>query len=275
MRSPTLPPIRINAADTSASSAIADCTPLAVVSRSFTTAEIETFISEVSTTSTNIAIASRIASFWSPLDSAGTAAVVVASAVTEPSVVPRPGRRIIPGGREAVIRNGGLWRGRRGRLSERPVRKLAAITPVLLAVCALAASGCAGEPTSSGAQFQPRTSGVLTVATAFLPAPGFWQGRGWQSGFEAALAAALARELGLDRVRVVQVPFAALTAGNLGRADLALSQLTPTASRERSLDFSTAYLTAPPGVLAAKRTNADDLSDLRALRWVVSSTSTL
>jgi len=160
-------------------------------------------------------------------------------------------------------------------LSERPVRKLAAVTPVLLAVCALAASGCAGEPTSSGAQFQPRTSGVLTVATAFLPAPGFWQGRGWRSGFEAALAAALARELGLDRVRVVQVPFATLTAGNLGRADLALSQLTPTASRERSLDFSTAYLTAPPGVLAAAGTNADDLSDLRALRWVVSSTSTL
>ena len=52
----------MNAADTSASSAIADCTPLTVVSRSSTTAEIETFISEVSTTSTNIAIASRIIS---------------------------------------------------------------------------------------------------------------------------------------------------------------------------------------------------------------------
>ena len=45
----------MNAADTSASSAIADWTPLTVVPRSRTTAEIETFISEVSTTSTNIA----------------------------------------------------------------------------------------------------------------------------------------------------------------------------------------------------------------------------
>src|SRR6478752_3737153 len=62
IRSPILLPIRMNAAETSASSAIADCTPLAVVSRSCTTAEIETFISDVSTTSTNIAIASRIAS---------------------------------------------------------------------------------------------------------------------------------------------------------------------------------------------------------------------
>src|SRR6185503_15133182 len=61
MRSPILLPIRMNAADTSASSAIADWTPLTVVSRSSTTAAIETFISDVSTTSTNIAIASSSA----------------------------------------------------------------------------------------------------------------------------------------------------------------------------------------------------------------------
>jgi hypothetical protein len=61
MRSPVLPPIRMNAAETSASSAIAPCTPLTVVSRSRTTAEIDTFMSEVSTTSTNMAIASRMA----------------------------------------------------------------------------------------------------------------------------------------------------------------------------------------------------------------------
>jgi hypothetical protein len=61
MRSPTLLPIRMKAADTSASSAIADWTPLTVVSRSRTTAAIDTFISDVSTTSTNIAIASRMA----------------------------------------------------------------------------------------------------------------------------------------------------------------------------------------------------------------------
>ena len=59
MRSPTLLLIRMNAAETSASRAIADCTPLTVVSRSATTAEIETFISEVSKTRTNIAAASN------------------------------------------------------------------------------------------------------------------------------------------------------------------------------------------------------------------------
>src|SRR4051794_21330605 len=56
----------MNAADTSASSAIAPWTPLTVVSRSSTTFEIDTFISDVSTTRTNIAIASRRASLWLP-----------------------------------------------------------------------------------------------------------------------------------------------------------------------------------------------------------------
>jgi len=54
--------MRMKAAETSASSAMADWTPLTVVSRSRTTAEIETFISDVSTTSTNMAIESRSAS---------------------------------------------------------------------------------------------------------------------------------------------------------------------------------------------------------------------
>jgi hypothetical protein len=57
----------MNAAETSASVAIADCTPLASASRSCTTAEMDTFISDVSTTRTNIAIASSTARRVSPL----------------------------------------------------------------------------------------------------------------------------------------------------------------------------------------------------------------
>jgi hypothetical protein len=59
IRSPTLLLIRMKAAETNASSAIADCTPLAVVFKSLITAEIDTFISDVSTTRTNIAMANR------------------------------------------------------------------------------------------------------------------------------------------------------------------------------------------------------------------------
>src|SRR5689334_68681 len=56
----------MNAAETRASRAIADCTSLVVVCRSWTTAEIDTFITDVSTTSTNIAIDSRTESLVFP-----------------------------------------------------------------------------------------------------------------------------------------------------------------------------------------------------------------
>ena len=92
MRSPSLLLIRMNAAETSASSAMADCTPLAVVSRSSTTAEIDTFMSDVSTTSTNIAIDSRMASFGllpPETTSSGMGGVVTSDVV--PSWVSDPG----------------------------------------------------------------------------------------------------------------------------------------------------------------------------------------
>ena len=62
MMSPSLLLIRMNAADTSASRAIADWMLLTDVSRSVATAVIDTFMIDVSTTRTNIAIASSTAS---------------------------------------------------------------------------------------------------------------------------------------------------------------------------------------------------------------------
>ena len=56
----------MNAADTRASSAIAAWMALTFVPRSRTTAEIDTFMIDVSTTSTNIAMASRRESRWLP-----------------------------------------------------------------------------------------------------------------------------------------------------------------------------------------------------------------
>jgi ABC-type amino acid transport substrate-binding protein len=153
------------------------------------------------------------------------------------------------------------------------------VTQVLLAAllssAALFASACGNGQSAAGSSFEPVKPGVLTVATAFLPAPGFWEGDPPTDGFEAGLANALARHLGLDRVSVVQVPFAALVAGELHGADLALSQLTPTKKREQSLDFTTPYLNAPAGILARQGVAATDLEGVRKLRWVVSRVSTL
>jgi polar amino acid transport system substrate-binding protein len=151
----------------------------------------------------------------------------------------------------------------------------AAVLAAFAAVPALALSACATDQGAAGSKFHPVTPGVLTVATAFLPAPGFWEGRPPTKGFEATLAVDLAHRLGLKRVRVVQVPFASITSGNLGGADMALSQLTPTKKREQHLDFTTPYLTAPPGVLARVGVDAIDVHALKGLHWVVSRTSTL
>jgi polar amino acid transport system substrate-binding protein len=146
---------------------------------------------------------------------------------------------------------------------------------LLLVAAALVVSGCAVERGAAGAKFAPKKPGVLTVATAFIPEPGFWFGPGAKSGFESGLALALAHKLGLERVRVVQVPFASVVVGRLDGADLGLSQVTPTSERERTADFSTPYLTAPPGVLALRGAEAGDLQGLRGLHWVISRVSTL
>jgi polar amino acid transport system substrate-binding protein len=157
----------------------------------------------------------------------------------------------------------------------RPSGKPLALAVSLLLAAAAIAAGCSGEPTAAGSRFEPASPGVLTVATAFLPAPGFWEGRRATAGFEAQLAKALAGRLGLDRVRVIQVPFAQVVHGRLRGADLALSQVTPTAERDRFADFSTPYLTASPGVLALRDVQASDLHGLRGLRWVIARVSTL
>src|SRR5690242_11091602 len=78
----------MNAAETSASSAMADWMLLTVVWRSCTTAAIETFMRDVSTTSTNIAIASRMASRWLPASSPaspGGAASVMGDPRSQPA----------------------------------------------------------------------------------------------------------------------------------------------------------------------------------------------
>src|SRR3954468_11029331 len=128
-----------------------------------------------------------------------------------------------------------------GRTSARPPavtrivssrRPRFSVLALSLSAAALALSACAGDRGAAGSTFEPVKSGVLTVATAFLPAPGFWEGTPPTDGFEAGLADALAERLGLDRVEVVQVSFTDIVEGRLGGADIALSQITPTHERD-------------------------------------------
>lgn len=155
-----------------------------------------------------------------------------------------------------------------------PRRRRALPAFILLAVVA---AGCGSGTSAGGKDFDSRTPGVLTVATAVVPAPGFWDGTAAAptGGFEHALAGALAEQLGLETVKTVIVPFADIAAGRLGGADLALTQMTATDEREASADFSTPYLSAPPGVLVRHGVTAADAAELKELRWAVLDVSTL
>jgi polar amino acid transport system substrate-binding protein len=145
----------------------------------------------------------------------------------------------------------------------------------LLAVVSFLAGSCTDD--GSTGSFTPSHEGTLVVASAFLPSAGFWEGPGAAptGGFEHDLAAALADRFGLDSVEVVRVGFADLVDGELRGADIAISQLTPTGERDEVLDFSTPYLSAPPGVLVRAGVSARDLFELRELSWVALRGSTL
>lgn len=145
-----------------------------------------------------------------------------------------------------------------------------------MSLLAAVAAGCGGGSDAAGS-FTPATPGTLTVATADVPTPGFWEGTAAHltGGFEYALAHRLADRFGLGSVRVIVRSFAQITSGELGGADLALAQVTPTDARDEHLDFSTPYLDAPPGVLVRTGTDVPDLETARDLSWSVEQGTTL
>jgi polar amino acid transport system substrate-binding protein len=148
------------------------------------------------------------------------------------------------------------------------------LLPPLAALAALLA-GC-GSIAGSAGDFTPARPGVLTVATSTVPTPGFWEGAPAHptGGFEYELARELADRFGLGSVRIRIVHFHRIVAGDLGGADIGLSLITPTAERERSLDFSSPYLDSPPTVLVRAGTTVPDLASAEELRWGVTRATT-
>jgi len=157
-----------------------------------------------------------------------------------------------------------------GRRSQIALAGLATALALVLAGCANAGHGAAGS-------FSPHTPNTLTVATAQIPDPGFWAGTFAHptGGFEYGLAQQLASRFGLAKIKVVDVPFHELIRGQLGAADLALSDITITDERAEHLDFSTPYLKAPPSILVRPGTEVADVNAARELHWSVQHDTTL
>ncbi|MGZ4333547.1 MAG: substrate-binding periplasmic protein [Gaiellaceae bacterium] len=102
-----------------------------------------------------------------------------------------------------------------------------------------------------------KTSGQLTVGFD-VPAPGFWNGRVTgttiknPTGFEAGLAQAIAKNLGISKVVFVRAPFGGLFSPAPKKYDFAMEEATITTARAKVVAFSAPYFDANQGVLIRK-----------------------
>ena len=139
---------------------------------------------------------------------------------------------------------------------------LASLTTVglgILTACSSASSDTAegyGECEVYGEagsiSLNPVTADVLTVQTN-LPSPGWWKGETPDTttgGYEYCLAANIAHRAGLKTVKVENVSFDALVAGQTQDFDIAMAQISVTPEREKVVTFSAPYFDSNIGVLA-------------------------
>jgi polar amino acid transport system substrate-binding protein len=140
-----------------------------------------------------------------------------------------------------------------------------------LAVQPAAAADMIGNCELTGAKgsipLKPAIPGQLT-AEVNLPAPGWWNGdtpETIKDGYEYCFAANIAHRAGLDKVKVVNVAWDALVAGQTKNFDLALSEISITEERKKVVDFSVPYFSSDIGVLAKKGTKVEGMT-MKTLR---------
>jgi polar amino acid transport system substrate-binding protein len=140
------------------------------------------------------------------------------------------------------------------------VRLGLAAAAVLLALAGPAGAAMIGKCELTGKKgafhIAPAVPGQLTVEVS-LPAPGWWNGDTPDSikdGYEYCMAADIAYRAGLDKVKVVNVAWAGLIAGQTKNYDLALSEASITEARKKVVDFSVPYFDSDIGILVKKGT---------------------
>lgn len=113
---------------------------------------------------------------------------------------------------------------------------------------------CELTGTKGSMPITPAIPGQLTVETN-LPAPGWWNGDSpdtIKDGYEYCMAANIAYRAGLDKLKVVNVSFDALVAGQTKDFDLALAEISITPARAKVVDFSVPYFDSDIGVMVKK-----------------------
>jgi len=150
---------------------------------------------------------------------------------------------------------------------------------LVLAATAAVLVAAAGASNGRRAVLPTRLPGTLTVAvdigTIGLAEGEIVNGKvAHASGFEIALARTLAGKLGV-KLRIVDVPFARVFTPGSKPFDVAVSHVTITPGRAKSVDFSAPYLVVNKGVLLAPGVAPPArLNDLRSLRICAQAATT-
>ncbi|MET0926199.1 MAG: transporter substrate-binding domain-containing protein, partial [Solirubrobacterales bacterium] len=162
--------------------------------------------------------------------------------------------------------------------------RTAALLAMLVAAATIAACGSdddSDESTSSGTAslsdctpetLETASSGKLTVATDKPAFPPYFEDNDPTNGrgFESAVAYAIADQLGYgpDDVEWTDVPFNSSYAPGPKRFDFDVNQISITPQRERAVDFSSPYYTAPQAVVALDGAGAAGARSLAELKDV-------
>lgn len=124
----------------------------------------------------------------------------------------------------------------------------------------------APSPTPAGAALDLVTAGVLTVCTDAPYPPMEFEREGEFTGFDIELLRAVATEMGLEGIEVINSGFEPITSGAVFQSpkqcDLAAASITITEERDQNIDFSAPYFDADQSLLVKKDSGVTSLEDL-------------
>jgi polar amino acid transport system substrate-binding protein len=167
-------------------------------------------------------------------------------------------------------------------MSNTPIRTTVLASAAILAAVALAPFGSSADATPTPVAAQSAvcakdqlpltTIGKLTVATDSPAFPPYFEDNDPTNGkgFESAVAVAVAEQLGFSSADVnwVVEPFNSSFAPGPKSFDFDINEVSITATRAKSVDFSSPYFTAPQAVIALKGTATAKATTLTALKDV-------
>ena len=151
-------------------------------------------------------------------------------------------------------------------MTSRPLASLAILAALALAACGSDDSSSSSSSSSASAtpaadtcakdQLALKTPGTLTIGTDKPAYPPYFEDDKPENGkgFESAVAYSIAEKLGFskDEVKWTVVPFNSSYAPGPKQFDFDVNQISITPPRQKRVDFSTPYYTAPQAVLSLK-----------------------